>query len=785
MSTSSGLLLVLLLSGSMRTEGGWPVWAEQEPSRIILRAILTGRGPLLPGDTLEAFNPVTLEKVEYVEVASYVPTDLVLPDSTEVAIMQVLGGGAPVTVPLRYRVETSNWAGDQWKLGSERRVTPEIARWPFLAQPRSYYCRLPFDPPRRIWKLQFLCSPSAGCPSTVIENVTVGYAWARKPRVDRPPPVYLDGRSYQWHFMTEQRDPGWTIVNAGTAVERGSDQLTFHGLGLSTYLLTPRGLSLDARRVSCVEIQLRVDTGLGGGLLFWTTQEDTVIDSRKAQPFDIGAEGDYGRYLLRLGPHAGWQGTIDRLGLIPVSHPARVELDWIETFSGRQGGFLQAKIGPGRLKSWLVVLVAVVLAVPLVLRRTWGPAAALGGVMALVALVPMDFYPNLTFKIGGERVFLLLLLLAPIVAARLVELVVRRDGARSVFGWPEVMLSVLLVWCVLSGLHAQEPRLFKVRLRELLLPGLLLFLLGSHGVVPRWRHALLWCLLATGTLVAGIACWEYMVGRVAFYDQLYRIYARAYYDYQPVTRASASMVHPLPLSSFLLGILPVGVGMVRASRHGIRKALASCSLAVMTLGLVFTFSRHAWVAVLVAAGFLLGGSRRRILAVASAGLIATLVGLVIARPGGSLGRGLYAEKRLEGLRSTVAIVRAAPAWGAGLGGYASGRELVRSDTPHPAWTTPDNTYLRLFAETGVPGGVLWVGFLAVLGWELRRGSRRGPSSFLCRGVFAGTGAMAFSFLFYDGLYWLTPSSLFFLLGGVALACAREGRETGQQRDAGS
>jgi O-antigen ligase len=177
--------------------------------------------------------------------------------------------------------------------------------------------------------------------------------------------------------------------------------------------------------------------------------------------------------------------------------------------------------------------------------------------------------------------------------------------------------------------------------------------------------------------------------------------------------------------------------------------------------------------VLVAAGFLAGGSRRRVFAIASAGLIAMLAGLVIARPGGSLGRGLYAEKRLEGVRSTVAILRADPLRGTGLGSYASGRELVRPDTTHPAWTTPDNTYLRVFAETGVPGGILWLGFLAALGWELRRDGGRRSGSPVYLGLCAGLGSMAFSFLFYDGLYWLTPCFLFFLLGGVALGCARE------------
>ena len=111
-------LLSLVLAGTLRSEGGWPVWAEQEPSRIVLRTIFPDRGALAAGDTIEAFNPAMLEKVEYIEVASYVPRDLVLPDSATVASMRVLGGGRPLDVALRYRVETSNWLGDRWKMGS-------------------------------------------------------------------------------------------------------------------------------------------------------------------------------------------------------------------------------------------------------------------------------------------------------------------------------------------------------------------------------------------------------------------------------------------------------------------------------------------------------------------------------------------------------------------------------------------------------------------------------------------------------------------------------------------
>ncbi len=774
-------LLVVLLSSPMRTEGGWPIWAEQEPSRIVLESIFPDRGAIAPGETLEAFNPVTLEKVEYVEVASYLPKEYAAPDGTPVARMRIVGGGAPIEVPLRYRVETSNWAGDQWKLGRRQEDVPQISRWPFLAKPRSYYYRLTFDPPRRIWKAQFFCAGLESCPATMIENVTVGYAWAKRPRVDRPPPVYVDGRPYQWHFLTEHRDAGWTVVNGASRAERGADQLLFYSGGLSTCLVTRRGLSLDTRRVTCLEIQMRVDTGLGGGLLFWTTEEDTVVDSQKAQPFDIGAEGDYGRYLLRLGPHQAWRGRIDRLGLIPLSHPGRVELDWIETFSGSAVAFLLTKVGPARVKSWTIVLVALVFIVSLALRGRWGTPVCLGLIMLLVALVPLDFYPNITFKIAGERFFLLLLLVAVPAAGRLLEAFGRREVARVRLGWPEVLLSAFLLWCVFSGPHALESRLFKIRLRELLLPGLLVFALGSAGVGGKWRRTLLWWLLTVGAIVAGIGCWEYLVGRVPFYDQLYRIHARAYYDYQPVTRAAASLVHPLPLSTFLLGLIPVGIALFREGRRRWTRTIAATSLAVMASGLVFTFSRHAWVAAVIAAGILAGRSRRRIFVLASVGLIAVLGGLLLARPGGTLGRSLYGQKRLEGLQSTTAILRSSPVWGTGLGGYGSGREVVRVETEHPAWTTPDNTYLRVVAETGLPGGILWLAFMVAIGREFARPHRDGGGSVLGRGVSVGVCAMAFSFLFYDGLYWLTPSFLFFLLGGLAVGLAREDRET-RQRD---
>jgi O-antigen ligase len=774
-------LLSLLLTGTLRSEDGWPVWAEQEPSRIVLQTIFPDKGTLAPGDTTEAFNPAMLEKVEYVEVASYVPGDLALPDSAVVASMRVLGGGKAFDVPLRYRVETSNWAGDLWKMGSTSDRPPQIARWPFLARPRAYYSRLVFDPPRRLWKVQFRSNLPDSAPPFVVENVAIGYASARKPRVDRPPPVYVDGRAFQWHFMTEDMDPGWMVAGAASTPARGADQLTFHSNGLATYIVTPRGLALDARRTSCVEIQMRVDTGLGGAMLFWTTEDDTLVDYHKAQPFDLVLEGGYGRYLVRLGRHTDWRGTVDRLGLVPVSHPGRVQIDWIETFPGRHVGFLLQKIGPIRLKSWLVVLVAVLAIAGVTRRGTWGVTAALCLVLALVSLIPLDFYPNLTFKIAGERFFLLLILMGTVCAGYAARLLARKGTGPAVLGWPEVLLSLFLIWCAVSGAHVTEIRLFKMRLRELLLPGMLVLLVAANALAGRHRRVMLGCVMALGAVVAGIACWEYLLGRVPFYDHMYRMYARAYYDYQPITRASGSMVHPLPLSTYLLGVIPIGVGFLHGSR-GRGRLLAGAAVALMVLCLTFTFSRHAWIAALAAVGLLTGGSRRKVIGVVAAALVVVLAGLVIARPGGSLGRSLYAEKRAEGVRTTAALLKSSPWRGTGLGGYAKGRELVRPDTPHPAWSTPDNTYLRILSETGIVGGALWLAFVIAVGRELKKTFHPGHDA-LARGTAAGFGAMAFSFLFYDGLYWVTPCFLFFLLAGVTLgavrtACAGTGENAG-------
>ena len=70
--------------------------------------------------------------------------------------------------------------------------------------------------------------------------------------------------------------------------------------------------------------------------------------------------------------------------------------------------------------------------------------------------------------------------------------------------------------------------------------------------------------------------------------------------------------------------------------------------------------------------------------------------------------------------------------------------------------------------------LLWLGFLIAGGLELRRAFRPGYDA-LTRGATVGTGAIAFSFLFYDGLYWVTPCFLFFLLAGLALGAVRAGR----------
>lgn len=197
-------------------------------------------------------------------------------------------------------------------------------------------------------------------------------------------------------------------------------------------------------------------------------------------------------------------------------------------------------------------------------------------------------------------------------------------------------------------------------------------------------------------------------------------------------RATAGFGWPNELGMFLAVALPVAAYGVPAARTAPGKVAALVLLAGAGAGLVATFSRGSWLAVLTAAPILFLAGDWRLPTRLLLGFIVGAVILDVALGGAIRERALatiedpYVVQRAALMFTGVLMFLAHPIVGVGPGGFA---ESLSEFGPQVPWLwdyvgSSHNAYIEVAAETGILG---LAGFLALLGstlWILLKSARR-------------------------------------------------------------
>jgi len=236
--------------------------------------------------------------------------------------------------------------------------------------------------------------------------------------------------------------------------------------------------------------------------------------------------------------------------------------------------------------------------------------------------------------------------------------------------------------------------------------------------------------------------------------------------------------NPNDLALVLNLVLPLAVGLALGAATTTRRTLAFLAAAVLATGVVVTFSRAGFVALLAMALISLYRTFRRgrpgpAAAVALLGLVAlpllpsgylarvASIADVESDPTGS------AQKRWADSAAALRIVAGRPLLGTGLGMNI----LALNDERGSSWTAVHNVYLQLGVELGLPGLAL---FVALTGASLRAARRaqrtareagRDDLFHLGEGIEIALWGFALSGFFYPVAYHF----YFYLVGGLAAA----------------
>ncbi len=197
-------------------------------------------------------------------------------------------------------------------------------------------------------------------------------------------------------------------------------------------------------------------------------------------------------------------------------------------------------------------------------------------------------------------------------------------------------------------------------------------------------------------------------------------------------RAALGFGQPNGLGLFLAVMIPLAAYRYGMARTRIGRALHALAMGAVVIGLVGTFSRGSWLAVLAGSGvFLLSRDWRlagRIWLVAVVCVVVVDLG-----SGGALRDTVQRTLGDWVLEQRVALVVVGvlmflehPIIGVGPGGFADNLDRFGAQVSQlfDIQPTPHNAYVQMAAETGVIGLVAFVAFLAVTLWALLKEVRR-------------------------------------------------------------
>jgi putative inorganic carbon (hco3(-)) transporter len=389
---------------------------------------------------------------------------------------------------------------------------------------------------------------------------------------------------------------------------------------------------------------------------------------------------------------------------------------------------------------------------------------------------------QITFSIPKYLPFFVSILLIGVIG------VDREKTHRVIFFKFDFWLGVYLVLCMLSLLNAPNPVIGFGKLLYFSCTGILLCFIVRVLEKDDLRKLLYFLMfLATSVSLYGIA--TFWIGEDFLWGE---VYSRAQY-HSGSSRVSSTIGNPIMLGGYLTLVVPftLSFAVLHTKLRGRLFFLLSFSLILVCA--LLTFSRSAWLSMLVAIGMWIGKFWRHfswwknsfgtlLIVLLLAPVVQVFMGdmieeigyLVDRRLEESLKQDRSIEYRLAQFKTTYDIVREYPLLGTGFGNFTRLFEKSRDENPpiaslpNAAHTT-DNMYLMLIAETGPLSCLVVVfffaSFLIMIGRQ-KPAQLETERTLLSWAVICCVCAFAVNIFFWDGLNQPAIRIVFWSLIGI-------------------
>ena len=388
----------------------------------------------------------------------------------------------------------------------------------------------------------------------------------------------------------------------------------------------------------------------------------------------------------------------------------------------------------------------------------------------------------------------------------------RRDTLRETLSALPLCIPVAVLFLagVMSSLGAEKPLLSLSKTVYYFLTGGLLFVVVADLCASIKRPQIgLYLFVFTAYLVALYGIVEFVVGRNPVYHGVFSVenemYLRLIPDPWFGRRVVSTIGHPVVLGAYLVLVIPLSLSLLFNARQRLLQAVFLLGSGSLLGALGLTFSRGAWLAVLVGLGVYLKLRKTRHLLllplvlglalVAVLGLSEDLAQIVMERLQDAYENYILdfaSTTRGQSYGHVAAITGANPLMGLGTGMYRFAaydlRRTMEIPTPLGVLDTPDNMYLMWLAENGALGLGAGAFFLASLFGLLRRAiqvENDADRKELARAFIAAFAGFCVDMLTCDALYFHVTRVVFWMVAGVAVALlVRTGDEQAENDGSG-
>ncbi|MDP8259983.1 MAG: O-antigen ligase family protein [Candidatus Gygaella obscura] len=259
-------------------------------------------------------------------------------------------------------------------------------------------------------------------------------------------------------------------------------------------------------------------------------------------------------------------------------------------------------------------------------------------------------------------------------------------------------------------------------------------------------------------------------------DSLYSFY----YGIFSGKRMLSLHMHPTPLATYLVAILPVSFGLLIKESKRIYKVLAGINCLFILCAIVLTFSRGGLLGCLVSLVLVIVALRKSINKKFLSILIICIVMIIVTvLVMDSLNLSTINRFSVESLihpHSYMAKInrtikgfnmfKAHPFLGIGLGQY---RVLFDKFCPFISTNydgkVADLMFVTILTELGIFGFLSFIAFLIIIynkSIKSLKGKMSANQKFMIAVLLAGLSGIIVTFLTYDVLYWFTPAALFWI-----------------------